>query len=117
MITSGGSYVARGRGVVHRIERGSESDSLSGQRSAARGFVGAGLRVDVGSGLDQGALGRKAPQGMSACDVVGGEESGESALVLGPDFAEDSISGLEKIRFGFRVGGREKGTRMKVGLM
>ena len=54
---------------------------------------------------------------MSTCDVVGGEESGESGLVLGPDFAEDSIGGLEEIRFGLRIGGGKEGMGMKVGLM
>ena len=93
---------------MHRVEGSSESNDLCGKSRAARGLVGAGLRVDVGSGLDEGALGREAPQGVSACDVVGGEESVESGLVLGPDFAEDSISGLEKIRFGFRIGRRER---------
>ena len=45
---------------------------------------------------------------MSTCDVVGGEEGLKPGLVLGPDFAEDGVSGLEEIRFGFRIGRRER---------
>jgi hypothetical protein len=73
--------------------------------------------LDVGSGFDKGALGREAPQGVSACDVVGGEESVESGLVLGPDFAEDSVSGLEKSVLALGLEGGKEGTGMKVGLM